>query len=416
MTAFTRITARKAALLSLACVLGFTTAATVRLRAAPVTAQAYRLDTGDIIDVDIYGIAEFKRRATVNVDGDLALPFIGALHVSGLSLTELRQSIVTNLMQLQVIQNPQVTVEIAEHRPFYISGDVSRPGAIPYRKGLAVRHAIALAGGFDVLHFRTDNPLMVTPELRARQQAQWLDLVKIEARAASIEAELADRTSFDLPAASIPPDVAPSVVAEIVLAEQRALKARLQEWTMRVTFQQDRIRQIRDNVADMSFGLQQQSEALTYQATTVERVADNVAKGITPVNRGAEERRGLAQIKSQEIENRSKLSQAQAEFAGAEREFDRMKGERTSDLNRAYEEVTIAREKVRLDLNATREKLLYAGAVKSQMGRSATPDILIYRVLDGVTAAIAAGPDTEIQPGDLLDVMINHQAASANAQ
>jgi polysaccharide export outer membrane protein len=413
MTDFPRRTAKKALLWSLACMMGCSVAANGPLQAAPA---AYRLDTGDIIDVDIYGIAEFKRRATVNVDGDLALPFIGALHVSGLSLAELRHSIATQLMQLQVIQNPQVTVEIAEHRPFYISGDVSRPGAIPYRKGLAVRHAIALAGGFDVLHFRTDNPLMVTPELRARQQAQWLDLVKIEARAASIEAELADRTSFDLPAAAIPPYVAPSVVTEIVLAEQRALKARLQEWTMRVTFQQDRIRQIKDNVADLSFGLQQQSEALTYQATAVERVADNVAKGITPVNRGAEERRGLAQIKSQEIENRSKLSQAQAEFATAEREFDRMKGERVSDLNRAFEEVTIAREKVRLDLKATQEKLLYAGAAKAQMGRAATPDILIYRVVEGVTTAIAADPDTEIHPGDLLDVMINHQAASANSQ
>ena len=403
MTDFPRRTAKKALLWSLACMMGCSVTANGPLQAAPA---AYRLDTGDIIDVDIYGIAEFKRRATVNVDGDLALPFIGALHVSGLSLAELRHSIVTQLMQLQVIQNPQVTVEIAEHRPFYISGDVSRPGAIPYRKGLAVRHAIALAGGFDVLHFRTDNPLMVAPELRARQQAQWLDLVKIEARAAGIEAELADRTSFDLPAAVIPPYVAPSVVTEIVLAEQRALKARLQEWT----------RQIKDNVADLSFGLQQQSEALTYQATAVERVADNVAKGITPVNRGAEERRGLAQIKSQEIENRSKLSQAQAEFATAEREFDRMKGERVSDLNRAFEEVTIAREKVRLDLKATQEKLLYAGAAKAQMGRAATPDILIYRVVEGVTTAIAADPDTEIHPGDLLDVMINHQAASANSQ
>lgn len=413
MTTFTRSTAKKALLWSLVCVIGGTLAGPAPLKAAPTT---YRLDTGDIIDIDIYGIAEFKRRATVNVDGDLALPFIGALHVSGLSLAELRQSIVTNLMQLQVIQNPQVTVEIAEHRPFYISGDVSRPGAIPYRKGLAVRHAIALAGGFDVVHFRTDNPLMVTPELRARQQSQWLDLIKNEARAASIEAELADRTSFDLPASSLPPHVAPSVVVDIVQAEQRALKARLQEWTMRVSFQQDRINQIKSNMADLSLGLLQQSEALTYQATAVERVADNVAKGITPVNRGAEERRGLAQIKAQEIENRSKLAQAQAEFASAEREFDRMKGERTSDLNHAFEEVTITREKVRLELKATQEKLLYAGAVKSQMGRDATPDILIYRVVNGTTTMMTADPDTQIQPGDLLDVMINHQAASANTQ
>ena len=416
MTRFTQTAGKKVLGWSLAFVMGCTAAFAAPLSATAPVPAPYRLDTGDIIDVDIYGIAEFKRRATVNVDGDLALPFIGALHVSGLSLAELRQSIVTNLMQLQVIQNPQVTVEITEHRPFYISGDVSRPGAIPYRKGLAVRHAIALAGGFDVLHFRTENPLMVAPELRARLQSQWLDLVKNEARAASIEAELADRTTFDLPSDSMPSNIAPAVVSEIVMAEKRALKARLQEWGMRVSFQQDRIMQIKSNLADLSLGLQQQSEALTFQATAVERVADNVAKGITPVNRGAEERRGLAQIKSQEIENRSKLSQAQAEYASAEREFDRMKGERTSGLNHAFEEVTITREKVRLELKATQEKLLYAGAVKSQMGRNAAPDILIYRSIGGVTVAMVAQADTEIQPGDLLDIMINHQVASENTQ
>jgi polysaccharide export outer membrane protein len=109
---------------------------------------------------------EFKRRATVNVDGEVAIPFVGALQAAGLSLAELRASIGASLIRMGAMQNPQVTVEMAEHRPFYISGDVSRPGAIAYRKGLTVRHAIALSGGFDALRFRSENPLMAAPDLR----------------------------------------------------------------------------------------------------------------------------------------------------------------------------------------------------------------------------------------------------------
>jgi hypothetical protein len=41
-----------------------------------------------------------------------------------------------------------VNIEILEHRPFYIMGDVSRPGSYEYQGRLTVLRAIAIAGGY----------------------------------------------------------------------------------------------------------------------------------------------------------------------------------------------------------------------------------------------------------------------------
>ena len=43
--------------------------------------------------------------------------------------------------------NPSVHVSIKEYRPFFIDGEVRKPGGYPYQPGLTVGKAIALAQG-----------------------------------------------------------------------------------------------------------------------------------------------------------------------------------------------------------------------------------------------------------------------------
>ena len=357
---------------------------------------------------------DFKRRATVNVDGEVAIPFVGALQAAGLSLAELRASIGAGLIRMGAMQNPQVTVEMAEHRPFYISGDVSRPGAIAYRKGLTVRHAIALSGGFDALRFRTENPLMIAPELRSRRQALLIDLARAEARLASVQAEIANQTDFKISPSDLPQEASAKVLEEIIMAERHALAARLKEWDKQHEFHRLKVEQAREQVTALSGSLDQQSEAAKFQKIAMERTAANVAKGVAAINRGDEERRSLAQIKATETDTRSRLASANTDLAAAVRELDRMANDRASNLQKAFEAASVEREKIMLDIRALGEKLLYAGALKAQMGRATTPDIMIHRIVDGAKSSFAADADTQIHPGDLIDIMIDPIAATAN--
>jgi polysaccharide export outer membrane protein len=83
----------------------------------------------------------------LNDTGTLNYPFLGKLKVEGLSVVELEQLITRGLTGAYLV-NPDIAVSIKEYRPFYLHGEVEKPGGIPYQPGLTVQRAIALGGGF----------------------------------------------------------------------------------------------------------------------------------------------------------------------------------------------------------------------------------------------------------------------------
>ena len=52
------------------------------------------------------------------------------------------------------IREPHVAVEIEAYRPFFILGEVTRPGQYPYVANMTVETAVAIAGGFAPRAFR----------------------------------------------------------------------------------------------------------------------------------------------------------------------------------------------------------------------------------------------------------------------
>ena len=54
----------------------------------------------------------------------------------------------TGLLLDGYLLRPRVSVEVLSYRPFYIMGEVNQPGSYPYRAGLTVLNAAALAGGY----------------------------------------------------------------------------------------------------------------------------------------------------------------------------------------------------------------------------------------------------------------------------
>ena len=109
--------------------------------------QEYRLGTGDIVSVRVYGGDEDLRLERVRLDaaGTLILPF-GDYKAHGRTTREIEAEI-TDSIRGRLLRNPRVSVIIDEYRPFFVDGQVGRPGAYPYQPGLTVRKAITVAGG-----------------------------------------------------------------------------------------------------------------------------------------------------------------------------------------------------------------------------------------------------------------------------
>jgi protein involved in polysaccharide export with SLBB domain len=110
-------------------------------------ASAYALGPGDKIRVTVFGHEDLSGEFDVDGSGNVSLPLIRNLKAEGLTVRQLEQSI-TDRLSPDFLKNPSVSVEVLNYRPFYIYGEVTRPGSYPFVSGMTVVNAVAMAGGF----------------------------------------------------------------------------------------------------------------------------------------------------------------------------------------------------------------------------------------------------------------------------
>lgn len=114
---------------------------------APAAASEYRLTAGDRVLVTVFGHDDLSGEYDVSAESRISMPLIPEIEAEGLTLNELEAAIV-DALQPDYLKNPNVSVEIVNFRPFYIMGEVSRPGSYPFANEMTVLNAVALAGGF----------------------------------------------------------------------------------------------------------------------------------------------------------------------------------------------------------------------------------------------------------------------------
>lgn len=107
----------------------------------------YFLAPGDKIEIKVFGQNDLSIKALLGNSGKISYPFLGEVAVAGLSIKQLETTIKSGLRQGYLV-NPNVYAQVIEYRPFYIHGEVKKPGGYPFQPGLTVNQAIALAGGF----------------------------------------------------------------------------------------------------------------------------------------------------------------------------------------------------------------------------------------------------------------------------
>ena len=105
-----------------------------------------RLAPGDKLRVTVFGEDRLTGEYAIDNGGTLSLPLTGTIQGAGLTKSELEQAITTQL-KTQYLRNPKVTVDVVSYRPFYVLGEVQKPGEYQFRSGLNVLSAIAIAGG-----------------------------------------------------------------------------------------------------------------------------------------------------------------------------------------------------------------------------------------------------------------------------
>ncbi len=148
----------------------------------------YRLDNGDRLRVTVFGEEALSGEFLVDGTGIVSMPLVLDIQAAGKTLREFQQDYAEKL-SAGYLNDPKVSAEVINYRPFYILGEVGRPGEYPFTSGLTVMNAVATAEGFSyrankrVVYIKSPNAAEeVAVALTAATKVQPGDTIRIGER------------------------------------------------------------------------------------------------------------------------------------------------------------------------------------------------------------------------------------------
>lgn len=146
-----------------------------------VTAPSgYVLSANDQVAVEVFGEDDLRTAGRLNAEGNLSLPLLGSVRLSGLTLTQATAR-VTELYARDYLVNPKVNVMLVSYakRRFTVLGQVNRPGSFEMPDGspggIDLLEAVAMAGGYT----RIAAPERITVR---RQGANGDEILKVDGK------------------------------------------------------------------------------------------------------------------------------------------------------------------------------------------------------------------------------------------
>lgn len=109
--------------------------------------EAYRIDIGDVLEINVWKEEELSRQVFVRLDGRISLPLVGDVTAAGMTPMELSKAIAVKLSE--IMEEPSVSVLLiaSNSRVYYMVGNINKPGPYPINTPINLLQAIAKAGG-----------------------------------------------------------------------------------------------------------------------------------------------------------------------------------------------------------------------------------------------------------------------------
>ena len=385
---------------------------------------AYTLEPGDTVEVVVAGEPGLGAKAMVDVDGMVHLPLISAIKAAGLTLDALQAEVRRDLPQkafrqrsgdgretMIVIDPDEITIQVAEYRPIYVRGDVAKPGDQVFRPGMTVRQAVSLAGGYDVMRFRMGNPFLDSSDLRAEYQTLWIDLARQQAHAAALQAAIDGNALPDL-AGVIKAPIPAAVLAGIVRVETQQAKAQSDDYTRERSYLQQAAATAQAQMDTFNKPRSDAQQSEHEEAEYKQRLSQLLDKGVIARDRVNDQQRSLLDSTQRFLNYSERTSELAKTRDEANRQAERLTDQRRAALLKELQDTNVSIADTRAKLQSTGEKLLYTGAVSSQLvrGGGGKPDIRINHAGNGGGQSEVQGTeDTVLIAGDTLEVSLQAQ-------
>lgn len=344
---------------------------------------------------------------SVGPAGTLSVPFVGDMQAAGKTTAEVASAIGLALQRkLALPDKPEASVEMAQFRPFYISGEVQNPGQFPFVPDLTVLKAISIAGG--IRRNADYGPQIEKDLITAKGSYEIYDdqRLRLMVKRARIDADLAGKTTFEVPQEIQGDSRLPTIVADetaILVSDQKSLKLKLDALDDLKGVLQSEIESLQKKIANQ----QKQVDLATQQADSIGPLAQ---KGLVANARLLSSQQTVTDLQGKILDYETAILTAKQSISKAEQDAIDARNTLGSSL-------TADRQQTEANLN---EAALRVGMQKGLIAQASDPattaaltgsqePALLYslvRVADGKTSEIEAKEDTPVLPGDVIKVKL----------
>lgn len=113
--------------------------------------QDYAIGPEDLLEITFYGDDDLNRETRVNGRGEISLPLVSQVQVSGLSPDEVQSKLEKLYKEMDIIKKPQLSVNVKEyrHQRVMVTGAVATPGSHEMIGPRTLLEMLGKAGGFN---------------------------------------------------------------------------------------------------------------------------------------------------------------------------------------------------------------------------------------------------------------------------
>lgn len=389
----------------------------------------YQLAPGDVVEIAVASMPELRQRIPVQPDGTIIIPMLGAVTAAGLTPLALQERVETAFAakilrqrmpdgreRIVLIQPGDVTTAVVEYRPIYVSGDVLNPGQYAYRPQMTARHAIALSGGPSTVRGRPGQSGVEIAEAEREYRTATSALAKEHVVSWRLAAELdGSETIKEQPLGYL--SVSAASLADFLRVETRYLQVRLKEAKSERAYLESMVRQAGEQIATLTTQVQGEQSGLQADMEELDRVNKLFGTGSLPSPRVTDSRRAVllsSTRRLQTIANLTQVKQQRDEFVWR---LDKVDTQRRIDVLRESRESQLRMTELRARLDGAAEKLRVLGqmVVLETGANVARPGVTIIRKGQMNWDRIPASEDTELRPGDTVEVVFRREDASTAA-
>ncbi len=386
---------------------------------APTLAQAedYRLGAMDRLRIRVveWRTAEGAVRDwsslsgeyTIGQSGSISLPFIGEMPATGKTTAEVASAVGAELQQrLGLVDRPEASVEMAEYRPVFLSGDVQSPGRYAYVPDLTVLKAVSLAGG---LRRGAEAGIRVERDFinaRGNYDVFVSQRDGLLARRARLIAEAAGQAEIDFP-----DDLKQTEAGKKLIADETAFKAaREKRLQVQLAALNDLKTLLQNEVASLEKKIATQTRQMELSRKELDGIGNLAERGLVVNSRVLSLERSAADLESKVLDMETSILRARQDISKATQDAANLQSDRDAEVAQGRQQAEADIEALNLKIAMYKDLMgeaLSHGPQAAAGSKSQSAPVIAYFIVrerDGKASEVPADENTPVLPGDVIKV------------